>query len=228
MELPRMIGPFLTGDAGVNTGVFHMNRDAESLRHLNSAGAWLPTIFFYRWSRPTITYGHLLDGKKATAWAKKQKIAAVVRRPTGGGAVLHRPNDLSLSILWPRYLKLFPDRPRDCYTAIHRVLKRAVDRCIHKGTTLYLKPGGRCQTPTDASRKTLPVCFQEPVCSDVMMEGRKIVGGALRLSKKAVLYQGTFQLDGVSHRVLQDAITDELENLFAPGNSKNISIALTN
>lgn len=40
----------------------------------------------------------------------------------------------------------------------------------------------------------LPLCFSEPVCNDIMLGDKKIIGGALRIMRNAILYQGTVQL----------------------------------
>lgn len=151
----------------------------------------LPVVRFFQWSEPVITYGYLLDREKVKLWAAENGGLPIVQRPTGGGAVVHRPTDLSLSILWPRRSGLLPDRPRECYAAIHAALRAGVRRYLGESApSLHVRAEGCDLRPTER----FSVCFDEPVCDDVMLGGRKIVGGALRITRQAVLYQGAVQL----------------------------------
>jgi lipoate-protein ligase A len=146
---------------------------------------------------PAISYGYLMSRTQVDLWAHKQSAdpaIAIVQRPTAGGAVYHSKADLSLSLLWPRGGSYFPEKPRACYEAIHQILLHALKSTKNEKTlTLFSKSEGRCET---RGENRFSVCFDEPVCNDVMAEGRKIIGGALRITKTAILYQGNILLDG--------------------------------
>jgi lipoate-protein ligase A len=82
---------------------------------------------------------------------------------------------------------------------------------------LHAKEAGDCAAPLSAAMKAtrFSACFQEPVCNDVMMAGRKVIGGALRLTREAVLYQGSIQLDGTAgSEKLKEAVVNALEMSF--------------
>src|SRR5258706_2543445 len=139
------------------------------------------------------------------------------KRPTVGGAVLHKTTDLSLSLLWPRHSGFLPENPKDCYELIHKHLMEGVKNSSGKNLYLYApdrhsresgNPGCQPAVKTSDSKKSLKpgfplsrerrqLCFEEPVCNDVMLDKKKIIGGALRLTKQAILYQGTVQLGGL-------------------------------
>jgi hypothetical protein len=55
------------------------------------------------------------------------------------------------------------------------------------------------------------VCFQDPVCNDVMLADKKVVGGALRLTRKSILYQGTIQL---SDQINRATLKANLKSIF--------------
>ncbi len=163
-----------------------MEIDRAALEDMLVGKSDTPLLRLFQWSEPTVTYGYLLDPAKVKEWAKPYGNVPVVKRPTGGGAVLHTPNDLSLSLLWPRSSKMFSDHPRECYAQIHEIILGVLKK--NRDLSLFSKDGSCAQHSSN-----LPVCFQEPVCNDVMENGKKIVGGALRITKQAILYQGTVQ-----------------------------------
>ncbi len=193
------MGPWLILDSGVRRGEDNMAIDRKALEGMIAGAQRLPLIRFFQWDKPTISYGHLLDPAAVKLWSQSNGGLPYVRRPTGGGAVRHDVIDLSVSILWPRNSDFFSSNPRHAYAEIHAVLKEGVRDYLGNGTPLiFMKPASACEPPpqngTNGNGHRLSLCFQEPVCNDVMLGDRKIIGGALRFTKKAVLYQGTVQL----------------------------------
>lgn len=168
---------------GTLSGEENMRADEELLEEQKRPGA-VPVLRFFRWKRPTLSYGRLQDPKQAEQKAKLFQVEEVVRRPTGGGVVRH-DKDLSLSLVWRRDHPGFPKCLKDIYRGIHETVQAALRK---KGmeTSLYV-PVGR--TPGEG------ICFAEPVEDDLMWEGRKILGGALRVTGWGRLYQGNLLTD---------------------------------
>jgi lipoate-protein ligase A len=193
-----------TGRAG---GQVHMGIDRRALLAAADSSLTKTYVRFFQWSEPTITYGHLLDVARVKSWAKEFPPAPLVQRPTGGGAVYHTPSELSFSLLWARHAGPWPSTPKDAYREIHRIALEAVAEVI-AGPELCLRPANSCaQRPSETMSQTkFSACFQEPVCNDVMWREKKIVGGALRLTKKAVLYQGAIQLETIDAEQLKTAL----------------------
>jgi lipoate-protein ligase A len=241
-------------DAGVASGAFHMYADAQTLDVLQTTPVDRLVMRLFQWDKPTVSFGYLLDTEKVKAWTLEHGLSSidVVKRPTGGGAVLHSTSDLSFSLAWRRDQKFFSDRPRDCYAEIHDRILKALS--LHNGTapTLYSPSSNPCSPPqrggdrggvceaapgvsptlipspdgegdknfgegnenletgnkdkNPKQNSPVPVCFNEPVCNDVMLDGKKVIGGALRITKNAVLYQGTIQLAAMSTADLKDAV----------------------
>ena len=167
--------------------------DAAALEEMRTGISDTPLLRFFQWSKPTITYGYLLDPEKVKQWSRSMDHSLwtidCVKRPTGGGAVLHTPSDLSLSLLWPRASRMFSDTPRLCYEQIHTIIVDTLNKFLKKNMTLKQKD----TAPSCATNERFSACFQAPVCNDVMEGGKKIVGGALRITREAILYQGTIQ-----------------------------------
>lgn len=88
------------------------------------AGDPRPVLRFYRWSRPTLSLGRHQNGIDP-AWSELATAGslAMVRRPSGGGAVLHA-GDLTYALIWPQA----PASRRRAYDAASRWLMEGFSR----------------------------------------------------------------------------------------------------
>lgn len=156
-----------------------------------------PVVRFFRWGKRTVSFGRTQKEGDARGFAASVGRAEVVQRPTGGGMVLH-DNDLSLSIAWRRGSPGFPTCIKNVYRVVHEALAEGL---IAEGYAVSL------YQPTP---QRLPgQCFVEPVEADVMWEGKKVIGGALRVAAGGRLYQGDIQtaaLGADPDRVLRRAV----------------------
>ncbi len=194
MTKPRSVhtaGQWLITDSGVQTGANNMEIDQRALDAMMAGKQKKPVVRFFQWDKAVITYGYLMDAEKVASYATGHGNPPIVKRPTGGGTVLHMPNDLSLSLLWPRHSGLLPDAPRECYAVIHDALRTGVRRYLGDVTLSLHAKEKSCET---TPAKKFSLCFQEPVCDDVMLDKKKIIGGALRVTRQAMLYQGAIQI----------------------------------
>src|ERR1044071_872839 len=111
-------------DSGPLGGESNMEIDRRTLQQMDSGQTKSPVLRFFEWSSPCISYGYLLNEEKVRDWSHLNGNLPLIKRPTGGGAVLHQTTDLSLSLLWPRHQGILPENPRDAYKAIHeRILE---------------------------------------------------------------------------------------------------------
>ena len=188
----------LVTDSGALPGDRQMQIDRDALAAVRVDEPAL-RLRFFQWTEPTVTFGYLMDPARVREWAAGFGTTPIVQRPTGGGAVFHQPTDLSLSLLWARPAGIFPEKPRACYEAIHRHLSAGLAAYLMSrgelsdSQSLYLRPANSCAAPTT---NRFSVCFDEPVCHDVMRGPKKVIGGALRITKMAILYQGAVMLEG--------------------------------
>ena len=191
----RTAGAWLITDSGVNSARRNMEIDRKALDAMLDGLQKIPVVRFFQWEKTVVTYGYLLDRTRVAGWAKENGSLPIVQRPTGGGAVIHQPTDVAVSFLWPRKSGLLPDNPRDCYAEIHATLRAGVRRYLGDAdTSLFARDDKTCETPAANGQNRFSVCFDEPVCNDVMLGNRKIIGGALRVTRQAILYQGAVQL----------------------------------
>lgn len=59
-------------------------------------------------------------------------------------------------------------------------------------------------------------CFQSPVPLDIVLDGIKICGGALRRSKAGVLYQGSLRLRNIPIAAIGAALSKEYSKFSPP------------
>ena len=141
---------------------------------------------FYNWKEPGITFGYS-QRRKAVAEAiaaAGSPITAVTRRPTGGGIVFHE-TDLTFSFIFPSPGVYF--EPGKTYDRLHRAITAEYTRL---GVSFDLLNE---RTKDYAVNDPVMDCFAKPVNMDILYNGKKVLGGALRKFGAHMLYQASFQ-----------------------------------
>jgi lipoate-protein ligase A len=169
--------------------------------------AVVPTIRFYRWRSPAMSFGYFGKFCDMATYAAERDL---VRRWTGGGIVLHG-QDLTYSIVIPANDPVFDELSVAIYEKIHCALCGALaaggqDAELASVTTLCERPKSRRGDLQTARRRTgdrrsLETaicdrgynCFANPVRADVMINGRKVAGAAQRRTRRGLLQQGSIQ-----------------------------------
>lgn len=166
-------------------GPTNMARD-DALMTLVGTSHSLPTLRLYQWDRPTISLGYFQHFADYESLPPPAGGLPVVRRLTGGGAILH---DLELT-----YSLTVPvDHPLLAH-GHSRLYERAHDAVIETLTSLGIA-AARCGTSDDSGAAKGPFfCFQRRHCYDVLVGGDKIAGSAQRRTRAAVLQHGSIVL----------------------------------
>ena len=141
---------------------------------------------FYNWKGPGVTYGYS-QRRKAVAGAMQaagSAIQAVTRRPTGGGIVFHE-TDMTFSFIFPAPGAFF--EPGKTYDRLHRAINAEYARLGIPFDLLNEK------TKDYAVNDPVMNCFAKPVNMDILYNGEKVLGGALRKFGDYMLYQASFQ-----------------------------------
>lgn len=163
---------------GALPGAANMARDHALAAELRPGTA---TVRFYRWEPATLSLGRnepFSPGYRSFLRTRPQ--VGVVRRPTGGRAVLH-DGELTYSVVLPA--RAFGG-PRRVY---RRVNEGLVDGLRRLGVDARAA-SGRAHPP-DAGP-----CFLEPADGEVTIGGRKVVGSAQVRIGQAVLQHGSLLL----------------------------------
>jgi lipoate-protein ligase A len=175
-------------------GATNMAIDEAILRAV-SRGLVRPTLRLYAWQPPCLSLGRGQRGTEVDQAACARDGLHVVRRPTGGRAILHT-DELTYSVVAPL------DEPRvagDIVTSYRRLsrallaaLRRlGVDAESHLAATE--EPGAEAPNP---------VCFEVPSHYELTAaDGRKLVGSAQMRTSEVVLQHGTLPLEGDIARI---------------------------
>jgi lipoate-protein ligase A len=133
----------------------------------------------YSWSEPTLSFGRNQKTVGYDRAALEVAGIAVVRRPTGGRAILHH-REITYSVTAPA-----PDGETisAAYDWINDLLLRAL-RSLGADAAIAA-PTGRAPAP-DANP-----CFAEPTAGEITLHGRKLVGSAQYREAGAMLQHGS-------------------------------------
>lgn len=174
-----------------------MRYDADLLQGVEQ-GIVPPTLRFFRFKEPTVSFGRLQ--KREQIFPLAPAGWALVQRPTGGGLVFHE-QDLCLSLTWPKGQAPLPSKPQDQYRWIHTVLMEALG-------SPDIRMAACCDVAPAKDPFPTRQCFTNPVGFDLLKESEKIVGGALCCRRQGTLYQGSLRLK------VSQALEERLQTVF--------------
>ncbi|MFO7952569.1 MAG: lipoate--protein ligase family protein [Bacillota bacterium] len=163
-------------------GKDNMERDRELMEEV-ATGERPPTLRIYRWTPPAVSLGYFQDENEVVDLkACREAGVDVVRRPTGGRAVLH-DQELTYSIVVPEaHPFINKGGVLDAYRAISRGLVTAFNLL---GIVAAI-------TPEKDSRAGLAPgsCFDSSTAYEIQVDGRKVVGSAQLRREGIVLQHG--------------------------------------
>jgi len=163
-------------------GPMQMALDEVLLRQVS-----VPTLRIYKWKSPWVTFGYFQEIKEVQRSFPSQP---VVRRWTGGGMVSHsheEEEELTFSLMIPAGEKIATESPASFYKQLHGKsagwIRSQLPLSVNLAGSEDVKPGSSC--------------FQAPANDDLLIQGRKVLGGALRRSGGGLLYQGSLKISDI-------------------------------
>ncbi|MDI6807953.1 MAG: lipoate--protein ligase family protein [Candidatus Eisenbacteria bacterium] len=162
----------------------------EALFRSVQEGRFEAAVRAYSWRAPTISVGYgqvmheILNVEKCTALGIE-----IVRRPTGGGAVLH-DEELTYSVAGSLKSSLFGG-VRESQLKIALLLKRTLE-LLGLSAEIAAGPGRTVTAGGDSA------CFAAPSKCEITVDGKKIVGSAAAVRQGCFLQHGSILL-GDSH-----------------------------
>jgi len=159
-----------------------------------------PTLRFYQWLRPTLSLGYFQQ------YADREKHrpsleADVVRRLSGGGAILH-DREVTYSLILPATHPLAHDTDQ-LYRAVHEAFLQFLSRILPIQKSPWRL--ARCEKPSSDKPSSEPfLCFERRSPGDVLLQPArrtdtsvdyKIVGSAQRRRRGAVMQHGSLLLN---------------------------------
>jgi lipoate-protein ligase A len=204
-------------------GAWNMAVDEVFLETAATTGT--ATLRFYEWETPTLSLGYFQSIEDRRQHAASRE-CSVVRRASGGGAILH-DRELTYSIALPQRAGGLAEASR-LYDITHETL---IQGLAELGVSAA-KYGGmpQCRHSGAGADEEPFLCFLRRTCTDIVIGGNKVVGSAQRRRRGAVLQHGSIllgrsqfapELPGIEEaggiRIRGSQITDRWPPLLAGG-----------
>lgn len=167
-----------------------LNMAADELLAEETARTGGVAMRLYRWSRPTLSLGGFQKSSDAASLVQAAGLD-LVRRPSGGGAILHG-TDLTYAVAVSRGHPL-AGAPQSLYDALHQAM---VETLREAGFAASLFSAGNA--PAGGSGESSPdgplLCFDRRAVGDVLVGPHKVLGSAQRRLAGSILQHGSFLL----------------------------------
>lgn len=180
----------------------------EAILEAVGRGEALPTLRFYAWEPPCISLGvaqsiHDVDLKRLHA-----KRWDIVRRSTGGRAILHT-DELTYAVIAPIENPHVTGGVLESYRHLSAGLVAGLQQMA---MSVEIEP----EKQLSEGERGNPVCFQAPSAYEITVKQRKLLGSAQVRRRNGILQHGTLPLKGDITRICEVLqFDDEEERIFA-------------
>lgn len=175
--------------------------DESILEHIYR-GESKPTLRLYSWNPPCLSLGHAQSFKDVDVERLKSHGWDVVRRVTGGRAILHT-DELTYSVTGSADEPVLSGGVLESYNRLAQALLHAV-QSLSVPVEMKEHEGGHTKQNLN------PVCFEVPSTYEITVDGKKLIGSAQARKKEGVLQHGSLPLTGDLTRIC-DALIFENE-----------------
>lgn len=162
-------------------GKFNMAVD-EAIQRACGRKEVIPTLRFYQWNPACLSLGYFQDVEKEVDLQSLTELGVdLVRRPTGGKAVLH-DDELTYSVVIPEVC--LRGSVLETYQKISKALVRGLKSLGVPAEITALEHGVTMRDP----RFRQAACFSAPSWYEVVALGKKIIGSA-QVRKNGIILQ---------------------------------------
>jgi lipoate-protein ligase A len=183
-------------DSGPCGAFFNMALDETVAAYVRKEKA-PPTLRLYGWDRPSLTLGCFQKTSDIDAAYCASKGIPIVRRPTGGRAILHH-RELTYSFSVKTDNILFSKGLLDSYRSIAAAFHLAFQKAGIRAEPKKQRERGRVLAGS-------PLCFQSSSFGEILVDNKKAVGSAQKRWDNGLLQQGS---------VPYSYDTDEIRRIF--------------
>lgn len=166
----------------------------EALLESVSTETQPPTLRLYDWQPYSLSIGQAQKTEEVNLYNLSQNGWDLVRRPTGGRAILHA-DELTYSITAPIDNPILRGNVIESYRRIATALIEAL-------RLVGLRADSKPKNIEDIRLSKDPVCFQFPSDYEITYENKKIVGSAQARKKGGILQHGSIPLYGDISRII--------------------------
>jgi len=193
-------------NTGASTGKFNMDYDF-SLAKNAKAGEYVLRLF--RWKPYCISLGANQDFDSINSIKAGQDGIDIVKRPTGGRAILHS-EELTYSVIYPI----------DEHTSARNIYNE-INLALKKGLRIYDERLAQIDLESDQpdfqkfyKKEISAICFAVPAKGELKFSGKKLVGSAQRKLGNAILQHGSI-LCGDYHKNVVKYLNLPAEKIFS-------------
>jgi lipoate-protein ligase A len=175
------------------SGSWNMAVD-DALLEAAQGDSYIPTLRLYSWNPPCLSLGHAQHIREVNREALIKMGWDLVRRPTGGRAILHI-DELTYSITGNTEQPILKGGILESYQKISQTFIQMLQK-------YSLDPRSR-EESQQAKNQVEPVCFEIPSNYEITVAGKKIIGSAQARRKNAILQHGAIPLTGDISRIIK-------------------------
>jgi len=195
-------------NTGLNTGIFNMDYDLELVRNFSGS----PVLRVYQWKPYCISLGANQDYNSVNQNKASADGFDIVKRPTGGRAILHA-EELTYSVVYPVSEE---KTPKQIYREINLALKNGLkiyNPVFDKIELEHTQP----HFPTFYKDAKSTLCFAVSAMNELNYSGKKVVGSAQRKIGNVILQHGSILCGNFHKRILDylnlpDEKLEEIKN----------------
>jgi lipoyl(octanoyl) transferase len=165
-----------------------------------------PVLRVYQWKPAAMSLGYNQPTEQINIEECKKQNIDIIRRPTGGKAVLHK-DELTYSVIIDTTSKLIPQHHKDNIIESYKIISKGILNALTSlNITAKMKDTKPVKTDT-------AICFNEPSWYEILHNNKKLVGSAQRRINNKILQHGS---------ILIDVNIPEMCNLFNTDQQKAI------
>ena len=174
-------------------GAWNMAVDEAILESVYN-GASPPTLRLYAWQPACLSLGHAQPYSEVNIEVLNQQGWDLVRRPTGGRAILH-VDELTYSVIAHQSEPRVRGGVLESYLHLSEALLEAL-------RMLGLTPQANKNRSNHRPDEPNPVCFEVPSNYEITVNGKKLIGSAQARRKEGLLQHGALPLYGDLTRII--------------------------
>jgi len=170
--------------------------DQVLLESMNGSSAE-PVLRLYAWDPPCLSIGYAQSIADVDISRLEDFGWDLVRRITGGRAILHA-DELTYAVIGPHNEPRLKGNVLKSYRHLSSALLAAL---IKIGLPAQALPYPKSETTAPSEQE--PVCFEQPSNYEITVDGKKLIGSAQARKKPGVLQHGTLPLYGDLTRITE-------------------------
>lgn len=181
-------------NSGFDTGKHNMEFDINLAENCKSGEAFFR---LYKWKPYCISLGANQDINKINFFKAQNDNIDIVKRPTGGRAVLHA-EEITYSVIYPLSEDI---SARNLYNQINFALKEGLESFDDELKNIEME-NSQINFRSFYQAEAGNICFAASAKSELKYFGKKLVGSAQKKFKNSILQHGSILCGGYHKKII--------------------------